>query len=77
MVSVFGDFGSLFGGMLFVMFLVGVDGEIYVVGQGFVVIGGFLVEGDVVSIFKGVFISGWIVNGVIIEWEVVFDLEGF
>lgn len=31
MVSLFGDFISLWGGIFLVMFLVGVDGEVYVV----------------------------------------------
>lgn len=49
-VVVIGDVKSLFGGILVMMLLNVVDGEIYVVVQGFVIVGGVEVSGVVVLV---------------------------
>jgi flagellar P-ring protein precursor FlgI len=45
-VSALGDSQSLQGGTLLVTPLLGADGNVYAVGQGSVVIGGFQAEGE-------------------------------
>jgi flagellar P-ring protein precursor FlgI len=52
----------------------GADGEIYVVAQGQVAVGGFNVSGDSASVSKGVSTSGRIPSGAIVEREINFDL---
>jgi flagellar P-ring protein FlgI len=73
-VSTLGDAKSLAGGTLLVTPLMGADGEVYAVGQGSLVIGGFSAAGNAASVTKGVPTSGRIANGAIIEREINFQL---
>ncbi len=73
-VSTLGDAKSLSGGTLLVTPLMGADGEVYAVGQGTLVIGGFAASGNAASVTKGVPTSGRIANGAIIEREINFEL---
>ncbi len=73
-VSTLGDAKSLSGGTLLVTPLMGADGEVYAVGQGSLVIGGFSATGNAASVTKGVPTSGRIANGAIIEREINFQL---
>ncbi|MBY0428381.1 MAG: flagellar basal body P-ring protein FlgI [Alphaproteobacteria bacterium] len=73
-VSTLGDAKNLAGGTLLVTPLMGADGEVYAVGQGSLVIGGFAATGNAASVTKGVPTSGRIANGAIIEREINFEL---
>ncbi len=73
-VSTLGDAKNLAGGTLLVTPLMGADGEVYAVGQGSLVIGGFSATGSASSVTKGVPTSGRIANGAIIEREINFEL---
>lgn len=73
-VSTLGDAKSLSGGTLLVTPLMGADGEVYAVGQGSLVIGGFVAAGNASSVTKGVPTAGRIANGAIIEREINFQL---
>ena len=75
-VSAMGDAKSLLGGMLLATPLYGADGEVYVVAQGPLTIGGFEASGESGStITKGVPTSGYIANGGIVEREIDFALN--
>lgn len=73
-VSALGDSASLLGGTLLVTPLLGADGEVYVVAQGQLAVGGFQTQGQAESITKGVPTSGRIANGGIVEREIGFQL---
>ena len=73
-VSALGDSDSLQGGTLLVTPLIGADGEVYIVAQGQVAVGGYSAKGDGQSVTKGVPTSGRIANGGIIEREIPFDM---
>jgi flagellar P-ring protein precursor FlgI len=73
-VSTLGDAKSLSGGTLLVTPLMGADGEVYAVGQGSLVIGGFVATGAAASVTKGVPTSGRIASGAIVEREINFEL---
>ena len=73
-VSALGDSKSLLGGTLLVTPLLGADGEVYVVSQGQLAVGGFASAGDAETIVKGVPTSGRIANGGIVEREIKFEL---
>lgn len=75
-VSALGDASSLRGGTLLVTPLLGADGEVYVVAQGTIAVGGFSASGAGASVSKGVPTSGRIANGAIVERELDFDLSG-
>lgn len=75
-VSALGDAKDLNGGTLLVTPLMGADGEVYAVGQGEVVVSGFLATGAAASQTTGVPTTGKIPNGAIIEKEIVFELTG-
>ena len=53
-VSALGDSASLLGGTLLVTPLLGADGEVYVVAQGQLAVGGFQSQGQAESVTKGV-----------------------
>lgn len=74
-VSALGDARSLRGGTLLVTPLMGADGEIYAVGQGPVVISGFVAQGEAATVTNGVPTAGRIPNGAIVEREVGFALS--
>lgn len=75
-VSALGDAESLQGGTLLVTPMLGLDGDIYGVGQGQVAVGGFAARGQAETIERGVSSSGRIANGAIVEREVAFDFAG-
>jgi len=72
-VSAIGDAKSLLGGTLVMTPLNAADGEIYAVGQGTVIAGGAVAEGDGASVTQGVPTSGVIPNGARVEREIDFD----
>lgn len=75
-VSSLGDSSSLLGGTLLVTPVLGADGEVYVVAQGQLAVGGFSAAGAAESVTKGVPTSARIANGGIVEREVKFDIAG-
>ncbi len=74
-VSALGDSQSLLGGTLLVTPLMGADGEVYVIAQGQLAVGGFEAQGQGESITKGVPTSARIANGGIVEREISFNLS--
>ncbi len=74
-VSSIGSAGSLNGGTLLQTFLKGVDGKVYAVAQGSLVVGGFGVQGDDGSrIIANTPTVGRIANGALVEREVLTGL---
>ncbi|MBY0509046.1 MAG: flagellar basal body P-ring protein FlgI [Rhodospirillaceae bacterium] len=69
-VSSLGNAKSLQGGSLAVTPLMGADGEVYVVAQGQVQVGGFTAQGAGATITRGVPTAGRIPNGAIVEREI-------
>ncbi len=74
-VSTMGDADSLRGGTLLVTSLMGADGEVYAIGQGPVMIGGFQSQGAVTTIVQNNPASGRIPAGAIVEKEIAFKLD--
>jgi flagellar P-ring protein precursor FlgI len=74
-VSAMGDSGSLQGGTLLVTPLKGADGEVYAVGQGTIITGGFSAQGDAGSVTRNIPTTGRVSEGAIIEREVDYDFE--
>jgi flagellar P-ring protein precursor FlgI len=72
-VSSIGDATSIEGGVLLLTPLRGVDGEIYGMAQGPIVVGGFLASGQGGSITKNHPTVGRIANGVTVERELNYD----
>ncbi|MGR5448616.1 flagellar basal body P-ring protein FlgI [Vibrio sp. PNB22_3_1] len=67
-VSSIGDASSLVGGTLLLTQLKGIDGEVYAVGQGNLVVGGYTAAGDDgSSVTKNVPTVGVVPNGALIE----------
>jgi flagellar P-ring protein precursor FlgI len=62
-------------GTLLVTPMVGADGEVYLVAQGQLAVGGFSAQGSAGSVTKGVPTSGRIPNGGIVERELLFDMS--
>ena len=73
-VSALGDAESLLGGTLLVTPVLGADGEVYVVSQGQLAVGGFTAGGDAETVTKGVPTSARIANGGIVEREINFEM---
>ncbi len=73
-VSALGDSSSLLGGTLLVTPVLGADGEVYVVAQGQLAVGGFVATGAAETLTKGVPTSGRIANGGIVEREIGFEM---
>ena len=69
-VSSLGDAKSLQGGTLLLTPLRGVDGNIYALAQGSVIVGGFAVGGTSVSVEKNHPTAGRIPNGATVEKEI-------
>lgn len=69
-VSSIGDAKSIEGGVLVATPLKGVDGTVYAVAQGPIVVGGFLASGQGASVQKNHPTVGRIANGATIEREV-------
>jgi flagellar P-ring protein precursor FlgI len=74
-VSSIGDATSLQGGTLLLTPLMGVDGEIYAVAQGPLVLGGFSAGGVGTSVSKNFTSVARIPNGAFVEKELHYDLE--
>tara|TARA_R110002124_G_scaffold64985_2_gene177253 strand:- start:63611 stop:64777 length:1167 start_codon:yes stop_codon:yes gene_type:complete len=72
-VSAMGDAGSLQGGTLLVTPLKGADGEVYAVGQGTIITGGYAAQGDAGSVTRNIPTTGRVSEGAIIEREVDYD----
>ncbi len=77
-VSSMGDATSLAGGTLVMTPLKAADGEIYAVGQGSVIVGGFVAQGQAEQLTQGVPTAGRVPNGAIVERAVPaeFDDQG-
>lgn len=77
-VSSMGDATSLAGGTLVMTPLKAADGEIYAVGQGSVIVGGFTAQGQAEQLTQGVPTAGRVPNGAIVERAVPaeFDDQG-
>lgn len=73
-LSSLGDAKSLQGGTLIFTPLKGADGNVYAVGQGAVVVGGFSVEGGGDQAVKNHPTVGTISNGALVERAIPFDL---
>jgi len=74
-VSSIGDAKSLHGGTLLMTPLRGVDGEIYAVAQGPIMLGGYAVGGANSSVGKNHANAGRIVNGALVERELKYDFD--
>ncbi len=74
-VSSIGDADSLQGGTLLLTPLLGVDGEVYAVAQGPLVLGGFSAGGVGTSVSKNYTSVGRIPNGAFVERELVYDFQ--
>ncbi len=74
-VSSLGNAESLLGGTLLVTPLLGADGEVYVVAQGPVSVGGFSIQGAAETVVQGVPTTGRIAGGGIVEREIPFALS--
>lgn len=74
-ISAIGDAKSLTGGVLLATPLYGADGEVYVVAQGGISIGGFTAGDGATTVTKGVPTSGFIANGGLVEKEIEFVLN--
>lgn len=71
-VSSVGDAVSLLGGVLLMTPLRGVDGEIYALAQGPLIIGGFSAGGEAAQAQKNITTVGLIPNGATVERSVPF-----
>ena len=72
-VSSIGDATSISGGQLLITPLRSVDGEIYALAQGSLVLGGFSAAGANASMTKNQTNVGIIANGALVEREVKYD----
>jgi flagellar P-ring protein precursor FlgI len=75
-VSSLGDATSLQGGTLLTTHLTGLDGKVYVVGQGSLSVGGFAATGQAGSVQKNHPTVGRIVQGGTVEREVPVRWQG-
>lgn len=74
-VSSMGDATSLAGGTLIMTPLKAADGEIYAVGQGSVIVSGFVAKGQAEQLTQGVPTSGRVPNGAIVERAVQAEFD--
>jgi flagellar P-ring protein precursor FlgI len=74
-VSSIGDATSLSGGQLLITPLRSVDGEVYALGQGSLVLGGFSAGGANATMTKNQTNVGIIANGALVEREVQYDFN--
>jgi len=72
-VSSIGDATSLSGGQLLITPLRSVDGEVYALAQGSLVLGGFSAGGANASMTKNQTNVGIVTNGALVEREVKYD----
>ncbi|TFG93012.1 MAG: flagellar basal body P-ring protein FlgI, partial [Syntrophobacterales bacterium] len=75
-LSSLGDADSLFGGHLLVTPIKGVDGKVYAVAQGPVIIGGFSAGGSSGGVVKNHTTVGRIPDGALVEREMGYDFSG-
>jgi flagellar P-ring protein precursor FlgI len=71
-VSSLGDASSLYGGVLLMTPLKGIDGKVYALGQGSLVLGGYSAGGDAGQASKNVTTVGQIPGGASVERAVPF-----
>jgi flagellar P-ring protein precursor FlgI len=74
-VSSMGDATSLAGGTLIMTPLKAADGEIYAVGQGSVIVSGFVAQGQAQQLTQGVPTAGRVPNGAIVERAVKAEFD--
>ena len=74
-ISSMGDAKSLYGGVLLLTPLRGLDGRVYAVGQGALTLGGFSAEGQAASAQKNVTTVARIPNGATVERDVPFQFN--
>ena len=74
-VSSVGDSKSLYGGVLLLTPMRGLDGNVYAVAQGSLTLGGFSAEGQAASTQKNVTTVARIPNGATVEREVPFQFN--
>ena len=74
-VSSIGDSSSLLGGVLLQTPLRGVDGKIYGLAQGSLIIGGFNMQGNQAGAMKNISTVGMVPNGATIERGIPFDFN--
>ncbi|WP_435528431.1 flagellar basal body P-ring protein FlgI [Mesorhizobium shangrilense] len=74
-VSSMGDATSLSGGTLIMTPLKAADGEIYAVGQGSVIVSGFVAQGQAQQLTQGVPTAGRVPNGAIVERAVKAEFD--
>ncbi|WP_320169052.1 flagellar basal body P-ring protein FlgI [Maridesulfovibrio sp.] len=74
-VSSIGDSKSLFGGVLLLTPLKGIDGKVYALAQGALTVGGFSTSGEAASASKNVVTVARIPSGATIERSVPFDFN--
>jgi flagellar P-ring protein precursor FlgI len=74
-VSSMGDATSLAGGTLVMTPLKAADGEIYAVGQGSVIVSGFIAQGQAEQLTQGVPTAGRVPNGAIVERAVQAEFD--
>ncbi len=75
LVSSIGSSSSLQGGVLLQTPLKGLDGKVYALAQGSIVLGGFAVEGEAARVQKNVTTVGSIPGGATIERAIPFDFN--
>ncbi len=74
-VSSIGDAESLLGGVLLLTPLKGIDGKVYALAQGPIIIGGYSVKGAGGTVTKNFTTVGKIPGGAIVERSVPFDFN--
>lgn len=74
-VSSIGDSKSLFGGVLLMTPLKGIDGKVYALAQGALTVGGFSAGGEAATASKNVVTVARIPSGATIERSVPFDFN--
>ena len=74
-ISSLGDSSSLYGGVLLVTPLKGIDGKVYALAQGPLVLGGFSAGGQAAQTQKNVTTVGSIPNGAMVERGVPFKFN--
>ena len=74
-VSSIGDSKSLFGGVLLLTPLKGIDGKVYALAQGSLTVGGFSASGDAAAASKNVVTVARIPSGATIERSVPFNFN--
>jgi flagellar P-ring protein precursor FlgI len=74
-VSSLGDASSLLGGVLLQTPLKGIDGKIYALAQGSLILGGFNVQGNQADAMKNISTVGILPGGATVERGVPFDFN--